>query len=694
MGGLPRELLVYHRASVNFTRSKEQYLQYRPEIDGLRALAVLPVILFHAGFDTFSGGFIGVDIFFVISGYLITTIILADLNNEAFSITNFYERRARRILPALFFVAFCSVLLSWIWLMPAEMKKFSQSLVSVAFFASNMFFYLKSDYFESATELDPLLHTWSLAVEEQYYVIFPVLLMLLFKLGKHYVLAGISILLFVSFLTAQIGSVAFPSFAFYSLPTRGWELLIGALVALFFDTKSKGVTNPLTNQIGSFAGLVMIAVPIFYFDKHTPFPGFYALFPTVGAAFIIIFARSRTHVGQLLGHKWLVSMGLISYSAYLWHQPIFAFARHRSINELNEFFMLFLIALTLLLAAFSWKFVEAPFRNKSIIGRKQIFAFSIIGSILLSGFGYMGHMNSGFTDRFDNNVMKALDAKNDVRARSLECTPTREQGLDLENACDLGDGKTIGVLVGDSHADSIALALGELLGERKLSIKDMSFSGCSPILGTYRVDDDLGCYQYNKKAYDDIVRSKEISYVIIASRWSLWLKGKGFNNEEGGVESVDFRIDVVKDGRKLRHSESVRQKLVGEKYVETVIAYLKAGKKVILVYPIPAVGWHVPNTLAKKIAFDSIEPNLTTISTDYAAFERRHDTAIGILDSIGDHINLSRLRPEGVLCNTVIKGRCIAQYEGVPLFYDSNHLTNSGARMVIKAIPTSILQQN
>jgi peptidoglycan/LPS O-acetylase OafA/YrhL len=214
-------------------------MEYRREIDGLRALAVLPVILFHAGFTTFSGGFVGVDVFFVISGYLITTIILTELEQGTFSIVNFYERRARRILPALFVMMLACLPFAWFWLLPEDMKDFSQSLLAVSVFASNILFWRESGYFDSAAELKPLLHTWSLAVEEQYYMLFPLFLMATWRFGRRWILGSLIAVALASLALAQWGSLVKPAATFYLLPTRVWELLIGAFAAFYLSHKKQ-----------------------------------------------------------------------------------------------------------------------------------------------------------------------------------------------------------------------------------------------------------------------------------------------------------------------------------------------------------------------------------------------------------------------------------------------------------------------
>ena len=250
-------------------------MNYRREIDGLRALAVVPVILFHAGFEWFSGGFVGVDIFFVISGYLITSIILSGKQDGTFTLLRFYERRARRILPVLFFIMLACLPFAWLWMPPHEMVEFSRSLIAVPLFVSNILFWRETGYFATANELKPLLHTWSLAVEEQYYLLFPLFLLLTWKLGRRWIVALLAVMAILSLVLAQWGSMNSPTASFYLLPTRGWELLIGALVAFYLSRGIK-VENSnkqkAINQAGSLLGVLLIGYAAVTFDKTTPFP--------------------------------------------------------------------------------------------------------------------------------------------------------------------------------------------------------------------------------------------------------------------------------------------------------------------------------------------------------------------------------------------------------------------------------------
>ena len=361
--------------------------EYRPEIDGLRAVAVLPVILFHAGFQSFSGGFVGVDVFFVISGYLITTIILRELQEGRFTIGGFYERRARRILPALFLVALVCIPVAWLVLYPRHFREFSESIVAVATFSSNVFFWKQHDYFGTAAELKPLLHTWSLAVEEQFYILFPLLLILLHKFLKRASLVVLVALLLSGFALGHWASTNKPLAAFFFLPTRGWELMVGAVIAAYL-LKNEVTIRPGAREALGVGGVLMIMAAVLLYDDQTPFPGAYALLPTLGAGLVILFATEGTLAYRLLCTRPMVFIGLISYSAYLWHQPLLAFGRHATDNSPERIVPIAMVLLSLVLAYLSWKFVERPFRRKSPpAGRRRTLAFASVALAVLAGAG-------------------------------------------------------------------------------------------------------------------------------------------------------------------------------------------------------------------------------------------------------------------------------------------------------------------
>lgn len=338
-------------------------MAYRPEIDGLRAIAVMSVLFFHAGFEFLPAGYIGVDIFFVISGFLITSIILREKEKEKFSLVRFYERRARRILPALFFMLVATLPLAWWLLLPAELEKYAQSLISVVLFVSNFYFWLETDYFGQTADQIPLLHTWSLGVEEQYYIFFPLIIMILWRFGYKRVLMAVAAIAFISLALSQWGSSQKPDANFYLVPMRAWELLIGSLIAFSRD-KPAILFSKRKQNILSLLGLVLVFISLRFYDKETPFPSVYALVPTIGAGLILAFSREGTVSSKILSAKPLVWIGLISYSTYLWHQPLFVFARAYSVDGIYELGYSVLILCSLVCGWFSWRFIESPFRYK------------------------------------------------------------------------------------------------------------------------------------------------------------------------------------------------------------------------------------------------------------------------------------------------------------------------------------------
>lgn len=437
-------------------------MKYRAEIDGLRALAVVPVILFHAGYKLFSGGFVGVDVFFVISGYLITTILIEDIENKQFSIVNFYERRARRLLPALFFVMFACIPFAWMWMIPSQMKDFSQSLVAMSLFASNVLFCRTSGYFDAAAEEKPLLHTWSLAVEEQYYVLFPIFLILAWRFGKNRVFWMIVVMATISLLLSEWGWRNKATANFYLAPTRAWELFAGSIAA--FIVQKQGVKK---NNTLAFLGLTAIIFSIFFYDETTPFPSLYALVPVLGVILLILYADKETFAAKILGTKGFVGVGLISYSAYLWHQPLFAFARIQAESTPTNLHLFLLTASSLPLAYLSWKFVETPFRVNKKITRNGVFLFSLSGLIVFLVIGLLGSKTNGFVNQMAKykftgaeaaQVSLVFDAINYDIAEEMaikDCNiwvkDTKNINVRKVDDCYDKHGKAI-IVLGDSHA--------------------------------------------------------------------------------------------------------------------------------------------------------------------------------------------------------------------------------------------------
>ena len=449
-------------------------MRYRPEIDGLRALAVLPVIFFHAGLPWLSGGFVGVDIFFVISGYLITTIILADLSAGTFSFKNFYERRARRILPALVLVMAICIPLAWMLLAPLDMRSFAQSLVATSLFASNILFFKTSGYFESAAEMKPLLHTWSLAVEEQYYLLFPALLYAGWRLSRQHLPALLALLMLASLALAQWAFDRSPLGVFYLLPTRVWELLIGACLA--YDLASRHADDSHGRLAGPWSalGLIMILGAVIAFDRNTPAPGLWTLMPTLGAALIIAHAHADTWVGRWLGSRALVGIGLISYSAYLWHQPLLAFVRYASVQPPEPWMLASVGALSLVVAYGSWRWVERPFRSRDQVSRTGFATLVLAASSGIVGFGLAGHVTKGFPGRLpvtDAEVAELVNIADPAShfgfkevLRNGRCHSVPASALETNGCMDIR--QRTWLLIGDSYAANLHAGLDAVRSAR------------------------------------------------------------------------------------------------------------------------------------------------------------------------------------------------------------------------------------
>ena len=405
--------------------------KYRSEIDGLRFIAVIPVILYHAGFSLFSGGFIGVDVFFVISGYLITTIILNELSNKTFSLKKFYERRARRILPALIFVILVSTVLSFVFLTRTELGNYFKSLNAALFFYSNFYFWKTSPYFKSESDLEPLLHTWSLSIEEQFYIFFPIFLIFFFVFLRKYLFIFFVISFFFSLILCQVFAIKTGgNLNFYFSISRGWELFLGAICAYLLKYQKISFSK-IINNILSLLGMALIIFSIFIFSKDTLYPSFYTLFPTAGTALIVLYADKNTLVKKFLSIKVFVGIGLISYSIYLWHQPLLAFGRVYFQNFSNEK-KLIILFFSLLLSIFSYYFIEKKFREKSIIKKKNFLKLTFVSIIILFIFS---NLNIIFFKKnsTENYLAKLLLKSNAVYSTRLNEREFAKNRILLEN---------------------------------------------------------------------------------------------------------------------------------------------------------------------------------------------------------------------------------------------------------------------
>ena len=448
---------------------------YRAEVDGLRALAVVAVILFHAGVTGLSGGFIGVDIFFVISGYLITQILLRDIAAGRFSLLRFYERRARRILPALFVVIFTTAPFAWAVMLPAQRQAMAESMAALAIFISNLLFGAQQGYFSpDAAEL-PFLHTWSLSVEEQFYVFFPLLLAFLWRFGLRATVAVLALLLVASLALAQYGSWRDPSLNFYFTGSRIWELMAGALTALAEWRYGRQARN-----FPALIGVLALALPLLFYGEATPNPSVWTALPVAGTALFLFYGRAGTIPARLFSLRPVVAVGLISYSAYLWHHPLFAIARLARGAEPAPLLMAVLIAATFGLALLSWRFVERPFRQPPPLllpRRRALFGASLAGLVGMLCLGVAGWALKGdetgwlaaHPDQAPTYLLLAEARK--AASRAPEFGPCRfntaqfdDEAMTRIEGCAKAHGPAL-VILGDSHGIDVYAGLASLASD-------------------------------------------------------------------------------------------------------------------------------------------------------------------------------------------------------------------------------------
>jgi peptidoglycan/LPS O-acetylase OafA/YrhL len=637
-------------------------MKYRREIDGLRAVAILPVIFFHAGFKAFEGGFVGVDMFFVISGYLITTIILSDMNKGKFSLVTFYERRARRILPALFFVMLCCLPFAWLWLLPSHLKDFSESLTGISAFSSNILFWKESGYFGTAAELKPLLHTWSLSVEEQYYVLFPLFLMVLWELRKRWIFGSLMVVAILSLMVAQWGAYNMPSATFFLLPTRGWELAIGALIAFYFLYKKEQsefvASHKTISGVFGLLGLALICYSIFAFNKSTPFPSLYALLPTVGTALIIIFSTSDTISGRLLSTKTMVGIGLVSYSTYLWHQPLFAFARHRSFSEPSVALLLVLSVISIALAYFSWRYIEMPFRDKKAVSRKKVFNFAVVGSLVFAVIGLVGHIENGFDKRVVSSGMLMTDIEEKLtvfHSISIDCM--NEYTLTPE--CRTSDEPEI-VVLGDSYARN--LVQGILSSNPQSKVAQMTKNVCgpffdlAPVTPKYPASWAKSCLEFNSNVREWLKTSKSVKYAVLSSPFSQY-----------------YGDNQLLIGDTLYEPN---EELLAEYFVSTLKELKDMGIKPIVFSPAPRTGEDIGRCLAKS-AFLGEQLESCNFKRD-----EESENSVDVYKFLRNIESNSRVvYLDEFICDD--KG-CNASIDGTFIYGDSGHLTKEGVILLGK----------
>jgi peptidoglycan/LPS O-acetylase OafA/YrhL len=641
--------------------SKAHSDKYRPDIDGLRAVAVLPVLFFHAQFPGFAGGYVGVDIFYVISGYLITSLIAKDVLVGTFSFSSFYERRIRRIFPALFGVLFFCVLVAAILFAPNDFLGFAKSMIAMTFFASNIYFkrIARTDgYFDHTSESQTLLHTWSLSVEEQFYLLFPAALFLLARWAKGRLAGCLIFLASISFLINIWATHYRPVTAFYFLIPRAWELLLGAVLAM---KVLPPINSRLWREVAALFGLALIGCAVSLFNKDTSFPGVNALFPCLGAALIIYAGENGdSYTKGALSFGPLVFIGVISYSLYLWHWPLIVFARYFSAGDLTSFQKTVALLLSAALAFISFEFIEGPFRGReSTFSGRQIFALGLAASMVSLAVGFTIYLHKGFPGRY-NSATRQLVLENTERKEDFQevCGSWRTEIRSMSDIhfCTLGPDTSRKVMFwGDSHVQQLYPLIKQLRDSGKfgdLGVLMAIANGCAPAEHLNTIEKGYHCDSF---AHFAKIRAEEADVDTVFIGFNTWWAVNRFLCPSVDGQCVGT-ISVEEARRRvLQELAELFQRLTAE------------GKKVIISLPFPMYDKSIPDLEIRNAVFGRF--GLAGVAKDITVPIMRDD-----LSAMAKSAGATIFDPRESLCD---RQSCITELNGVSIYMDDNHIAAS-----------------
>jgi peptidoglycan/LPS O-acetylase OafA/YrhL len=667
----------YQATSPRFVQSGAHHrVTYRPDIDGLRAVAVLLVVLFHAWPNWLKGGFIGVDVFFVISGFLITSIILQELNNGTFSIRQFYFRRVRRIFPALIVVVLLTLAFGWYVLLTKEFAQLGKHILAAATFVSNFVLWNEAGYFDNDHTTKPLLHLWSLGVEEQFYLVWPITLALLFR-RRQGILLFLALTLVASFLYGLYATYNAPVAAYFSPVSRFWELSTGGIMAYLF---SKGIPVIPCRSLVSAIGMLLLALGAVLIDGQSAFPGAWAVLPVAGTCAFIVAGADSWINRRLLGNRLMVWIGLASYPFYLWHWPLLSFAYIVLGERPPVQAKAMLVLAALLLAFLTFHLVERPIQRtrnqaqaiKSLVAAMACFA--ILGTFVASGL---------VRERIDTNGTDVyLAALNDVGFPDPAMQPLRFGGSVFQQVAGSGEGATI--LIGDSVMEQYAPLVAERLKDDKFNRQSVIFAtagGCPPIPGAVRLPRIRfpTCGQTVTDAYK-LAATAQIDTVVIAAAWN------------GYFTRSQHDLQVQANGRieqfPARHAQEVAQGTLRE----AIDLLLKQGKRVFLVQQPPSGDLFDPHSMISGSRFGEIvpRPNLAPMRVD--EFRQFHGEPRGRVSELARATGAVLIDPVDHLCKGSV---CpVLDPSGRPIYTDSVHMRPYFVRRSVHYLDSALTRPN
>lgn len=639
-------------------------IKYRPDIDGLRALAVIMVVLFHADIKPFKGGFVGVDIFFVISGYLITSLILKDLEKGEFSLLHFWERRIRRILPALAAVVFATFALGLFIFLPNDLIGLGKQTLWQSVTASNVYFWTQVDYFNTEHERQPLLHTWSLAVEEQFYLLFPLLAVFLWRRARARMTAILWGLAICSFGASLVAMAYNPPGAFFLLPFRAWELLVGSLLACHKPLE----ISRQKREIAALAGFGLLLCAGVFYSSRTDFPGAAALLPCLGTAMLIWAGQGGTFVTRALSHKIPVFIGLVSYSWYLWHWPVLCFAEYVLQDNLDKNGKLLCVAVSFGLAVLSWKFIEQPFRRPGgvILTRRKVFITAFILLSLMAAAGLAAIAGKGLPQRLSPEALTYAKGVSDRYEFRSFCEKKKFDRLLKDDVCESNPDsgkKPVFVLWGDSQAEAIVPAFATLSKKYGINGYLAVKAGCPPILDIHHQKNDKSrpyCRDFNAEHFR-FIKEKKIKDVFFVANWSSWVRNKelSFENPEW-YAGYEGRYDNILMAGVQR----------------TVDALQAEGIRVHFLINQPSMRFDPPRALAVGA--------MTGLGNEGLYFPKQKYLDLRVKD-LNNFIALNEGKDFIVYDTAPIlcpEDKCLPQHDGHSLYFDKGHLSAYGANFI------------
>lgn len=657
----------------------KKFIEYFPLIDSLRAISVIAVIIYHLdinflGRQFFSGGYLGVDIFFFISGYLITEIIYTEyIKTGKFNLINFYIRRFKRIVPAILFLSVFLITFSYFVLLPVDLIQFSKINISNIFFLSNFYFHYNHFFYWADAEFNPLLHTWSLAIEVQYYLIFSILIYIIINFFYKNLFFIISSACLISFLLSNYLTLFHSNFSFYMLPSRIFEFLLGTIIFL----KKKKIKDFFLNKhlFSQLNGFCIVVLSFIFFNKYSFHPSVMTLIPLIGSM-LIIFGK-KNFINKFLTSNLILSLGLISYSLYLWHYPIIVFLDYFYIKK-NFLYFFYFFSLLTPLVLISYYLIEKTFRNSIKLSNDKILAATIFFYLyilifsLYFAFSKGLHNNSRFPFFVLNNIENRIY---NLNLNNVLCHGRKNDFCYFESN---SKNRTV-ILIGDSIAGRLSENIKNSILKNDLNFMSSTYGGCnfyrkSNLVNNNKIRVCNANFQENR--YNAII-NKPKSIVVLAGNFQKDFEESNFDNEEGGIVKTPFDLFFQPEDNIIANKKK-RIELLEKNFKESIIDLLNKGHYIILVYPIPESGWNTPRKIYQNYLLNNANAD---ILTSHEVFIKRTARTINFFDSI-KHPRLFKIQPELLFCNKYVDKKCVVYHNNISYFSDEVHPSSYGTMLI------------